>query len=68
MKITTSVTISDALLTEIDRYAGKDVVRAEFIAIAVRKEKEIGLAAISRTSRIRAVIGVFACGCRGVNG
>lgn len=34
MKIKTSVTLSDALPTEIDRYAGKDVSRSEFIEIA----------------------------------
>ena len=36
MKIKTSVTLSDALLAEIDRHAGKDANRSEFIETAVR--------------------------------
>ena len=36
MKIKTSVTLSDALLAEIDRHAGKSVNRSEFIETAVR--------------------------------
>ena len=36
MKIKTSVTLSDALLTDIDRHAGKGASRSEFIETAVR--------------------------------
>ena len=36
MKIKTSVTLSDALLAEIDRHAGKGANRSEFIETAVR--------------------------------
>ena len=36
MKIKTSVTLSDALLADIDRHAGKDASRSEFIETAVR--------------------------------
>ena len=36
MKIKTSITLSDALLAEIDRRAGKDASRSEFIETAVR--------------------------------
>jgi metal-responsive CopG/Arc/MetJ family transcriptional regulator len=36
MKIKTSVTLSDTLLAEIDRHAGKGANRSEFIETAVR--------------------------------
>lgn len=36
MKIKTSVTLSDTLLAAIDRHAGKDANRSEFIENAVR--------------------------------
>ncbi len=36
MKIKTSVTLSDTLLAEIDRHAGKGANRSEFIENAVR--------------------------------
>lgn len=36
MKIKTSVTLSDTLLADIDRHAGKDANRSEFIENAVR--------------------------------
>lgn len=36
MKIKTSVTLSDTLLADIDRHAGKDANRSEFIETAVR--------------------------------
>ncbi len=36
MKIKTSVTLSDALLSAIDRHAGKGANRSEFIETAVR--------------------------------
>jgi metal-responsive CopG/Arc/MetJ family transcriptional regulator len=36
MKIKTSVTLSGALLTAIDRHAGKGASRSEFIETAVR--------------------------------
>jgi len=36
MKIKTSVTLSAALLSEIDRHAGKGANRSEFIETAVR--------------------------------
>ena len=36
MKIKTSVTLSDTLLVEIDRHAGKGANRSEFIENAVR--------------------------------
>ena len=36
MKIKTSVTLSDTLLAEIDRHAGKGANRSEFIESAVR--------------------------------
>ncbi|MDP2639512.1 MAG: ribbon-helix-helix domain-containing protein [Betaproteobacteria bacterium] len=36
MKIKTSVTLSDTLLVDIDRHAGKDANRSEFIETAVR--------------------------------
>ena len=36
MKIKTSVTLSDALLSDIDRHAGKGANRSEFIETAVR--------------------------------
>jgi len=36
MKIKTSVTLSGTLLADIDRHAGKDANRSEFIETAVR--------------------------------
>ena len=36
MKIKTSVTLSDTLLADIDRHAGKNANRSEFIEVAVR--------------------------------
>lgn len=36
MKIKTSVTLSETVLVAIDRYAGKDANRSEFIENAVR--------------------------------
>ena len=36
MQIKTSVTLSDTLLTQIDRHAGKGANRSEFIETAVR--------------------------------
>lgn len=36
MKIKTSVTLSDTVLAEIDRHAGKGANRSEFIETAVR--------------------------------
>jgi metal-responsive CopG/Arc/MetJ family transcriptional regulator len=36
MKVKTSVTLSDTLLTAIDRHAGKDANRSQFIETAVR--------------------------------
>ena len=36
MKIKTSVTLSDGLLAEIDRHAGKNANRSDFIETAVR--------------------------------
>jgi metal-responsive CopG/Arc/MetJ family transcriptional regulator len=36
MKVKTSVTLSDTLLAEIDRHAGKNANRSEFIEAAVR--------------------------------
>ena len=36
MKIKTSVTLSDTVLAEIDRHAGKNANRSEFIENAVR--------------------------------
>lgn len=36
MKIKTSVTLSDTLLAEIDRHAGRSANRSEFIETAVR--------------------------------
>jgi len=36
MKVKTSVTLSDVLLAEIDRHAGKGANRSEFIENAVR--------------------------------
>lgn len=36
MKIKTSVTLSDTLLAEIDRHAGRNANRSEFIETAVR--------------------------------
>lgn len=36
MKVKTSVTLSDTLLVEIDRHAGKGANRSEFIENAVR--------------------------------
>lgn len=36
MKVKTSVTLSDSLLVEIDRHAGRDANRSEFIETAVR--------------------------------
>ena len=37
MKVKTSVTLSDSLLAEIDRHAGKGANRSEFIETAVRR-------------------------------
>jgi metal-responsive CopG/Arc/MetJ family transcriptional regulator len=36
MKVKTSVTLSDSLLAEIDRHAGRGANRSEFIETAVR--------------------------------
>ena len=37
MKVKTSVTLSDSLLADIDRHAGRDANRSEFIETAVRR-------------------------------
>jgi len=37
MKVKTSVTLSDSLLAEIDRHAGRGANRSEFIETAVRR-------------------------------
>ena len=59
MKIKTSVTLSDTLLAEIDRHAGKDANRSEFIETAVRgyiaalvrkEQNQRDLAIINRTA------------------
>ena len=55
MKIKTSVTLSDALLADIDRHAGRGANRSEFIETAVRSTIA-ALARKRRTRRDRAII------------
>ena len=55
MKIKTSVTLPDTLLAEIDRHAGKDTNRSEFIETAVPGY----LAALARKEQNQRDLGII---------
>ena len=55
MKIKTSVTLSDSLLAEIDRHAGRGANRSEFIETAVRRY----IAALVRRNQNQRDLGII---------